>query len=280
MNTTDLLFFTASCGYISAQTAALRFANGFTETEVQRSFHRVKKQIAKAVKAGYLKRYSKDHGLIIFALTRGGAAHLHGQGFDNIKSTVKTAYDSQHVYHRLVADGFSLAMGLLASADAAAAGLKTRLWYERRCLSQSATFKMHFAKVPDSACLFGQYMSWIEVDTARKKATDMQRLLKFIKHGMCLGEQALAVRDLGNPQACLWVCSGAAFTNAVGKLKANFSDISGKKIDGGAALVIDSGSIQRPVVIVQFDFSSIADLHLRLVTTYKEAIEEALPCSI
>lgn len=275
----ELLTFTARCGYISAQTAALRFASDFTERDVQLAYYRVKKQLTKAIEKGHLKKYTKDKGLAIFALTRSGAAHLHGQGFE-VKSTVKTAYDSKHVYHRLVADGFCLALRLLATKSALDAGLKPMCWYERDCLKRSDTFNSHFQKVPDSAYLIDKNMTWIEVDTARKKATDMARLLKFIKFGMCLDENSLAVHYLGNPQATLWICSGPAFVNARNKLGSSFSEIRVKKLDVGGVLTIDSGAIQRPVIFISFDFSSIADLHTRLVTMYKEAIEESLPCSL
>ena len=274
----NLLKLTARAGYISAATLALADAKDTTPEGLRKAHERAKKLLMKGVRLGHLKGYTKAQGVRIFGLTQSGANHLIGLGH-KAKATYKQAYDAKHVYHRLCADAFSIALShahMKASSDA---GLKASSWFERDCLRRSATFKMHFNKVPDSAFFIEKSLCWIEVDTARKKASDMLRLIKFIKHGMCLDESHLAVIDIGSPEVLLWVCAPAAVRDAASKIQ-QYLPIKNefKKLSEGVwKVTIDSGSIERDVVLCSFDFSSVADLHTRIFKFYSAALNSCCP---
>lgn len=248
--------------------------------EAARAFERSRKVIEKALHRGHLKGYRKQNGLMVYGLTLRGANHLRGLGIE-AAATVKAAYDAQHVYHRLVADAFSLSLRLHYRKPLQDAGLRGVSWLERDCLRRAKTFTMHFQKVPDACFSVEKNLCWIEVDTARKKATDMLRLVKFIKFGMCLNEADLAVRDLGNPQVLLWVCAPAAAREAGQVLRGSLPIKTVTTLAQGITkFTIDSGSIERDVILCAFDFKSVSDIHQRIFKHYTPALAACCPVQL
>lgn len=276
-----MLQLAAQSSYFSSSVAALPDMKSTDLQEAARAFERSRKVIEKALHRGHLKGYRKQNGLMVYGLTLRGANHLRGLGIE-AAATVKAAYDAQHVYHRLVADAFSLALRLHFSKPLQDAGLSAVSWLERDCLRRAKTFTMHFQKVPDACFSVEKNLCWIEVDTARKKATDMARLIKFIKFGMCLNEADLAVCDLGNPQVLLWVCTPAAVRDAANHIQQSLPIKNGfKEISKGIwKVTVDSGSIERDVILCSFDFKSVSDIHQRIFKHYTPALAACCPVQL